>query len=330
MLLQPLKQYPLSHTFVIIFLIALIYFLLAELGLYLAIMGTNVSPIWPASGYALAAVLIFGSQCTLAIFLGSWLSNIYQLISLFPDESLLKIISVGFIIGAGAALQAYVGALLIRRYLSLSQAFLKPTIMVKLLLLGALSCVVNATIGMLAMCISGLIPWSQYFYSSFIWWLGDTGGVFVMTPLLLAWLHIHEQKPIKNTIFEVLGLGAAIIFTIWLNLQFQAHFFYMFFPCLIWAAVRFQFKGVTLALLVTMIIVTVETIYELGSFVRPTPDESFFAVSLFIATIAPTMLLLTAEFAQRASIPTLWKGSPHTIPRYTFRFKEYFISIFRK
>lgn len=329
MIIEPLKRYPLSYKIAILLLLTIFHFLLAKLGLLVALTSTNASSIWPASGYALAAVLIFGHWSALAIFLGSWLAEFLFFTSQFPSESLFKILGTGLFIGAGAALQAIVGAALIHRYIVLSEAFQKPFVMFKLLLLAAISCLVNANIGMFMLCLSNLVPWSMFLQGSFIWWFGDIGGIFVITPLLLAWLHIHERKPFKNSIFEVIGLIGVIAFTIFLNLKFQAHFFYLFFPCLVWAAIRFQFKGVTATLLITFTVIILETSHNLGSFVRSTPNESFFAISILIVVMSPTMLLMAAELVHRATTPILWKGSPHTIPRYTFRLKEFLISLFK-
>jgi len=40
--------------------LAVVYYLAARLGLLLAFAESNVSPVWPPSGIALAALLLFG------------------------------------------------------------------------------------------------------------------------------------------------------------------------------------------------------------------------------------------------------------------------------
>src|SRR5664279_2838363 len=55
--------------------VALIYFVLAKLGLTLASINPSASPIWPPSGLALAAVLLGGRRMWPAIFIGAFAAN---------------------------------------------------------------------------------------------------------------------------------------------------------------------------------------------------------------------------------------------------------------
>ena len=43
-------------------LVAIVYFAGAELGLSLATLHQNVTPVWPPTGIAIAALLIFGPR----------------------------------------------------------------------------------------------------------------------------------------------------------------------------------------------------------------------------------------------------------------------------
>jgi integral membrane sensor domain MASE1 len=54
---------------------AIIYFGLAKLSLALASIHPSATPIWPPTGYALAAVLLLGYRVFPAIFLGALLAN---------------------------------------------------------------------------------------------------------------------------------------------------------------------------------------------------------------------------------------------------------------
>jgi integral membrane sensor domain MASE1 len=57
--------------------IGVIYFALGRLGQIMSVSWENVSPIWPASGFALAILLLYGSSLWPGIFLGSFSNNIY-------------------------------------------------------------------------------------------------------------------------------------------------------------------------------------------------------------------------------------------------------------
>src|SRR3954464_933681 len=56
-------------------LVSLSYFLVAILGLQLAYVHPSASPIWPATGVAIAAVLLWGYRIAPAIFIGAFVAN---------------------------------------------------------------------------------------------------------------------------------------------------------------------------------------------------------------------------------------------------------------
>src|SRR5262245_23131002 len=55
---------------------AALYIAAGKLGLTMASVHTNVSPVWPPAGIAIAAVLLFGFRVWPGIFLGALLVNI--------------------------------------------------------------------------------------------------------------------------------------------------------------------------------------------------------------------------------------------------------------
>src|SRR5688572_31307645 len=56
--------------------LAIVYFAAAEVGLSLASVHTNVTPVWPPAGIAIASVLIFGRQLWPGIFVGAFAANL--------------------------------------------------------------------------------------------------------------------------------------------------------------------------------------------------------------------------------------------------------------
>ena len=57
-------------------LVAVIYFVGAELGLSLASLHENVTPVWPPTGIAIASVLIFGPRVLPGVFVGALAANL--------------------------------------------------------------------------------------------------------------------------------------------------------------------------------------------------------------------------------------------------------------
>src|SRR5215212_6511195 len=58
--------------------VALVYFGAAKLGLSLAFTTRQVTAVWPATGIALAAVLLLGYRIWPGIFLGAFIANATQ------------------------------------------------------------------------------------------------------------------------------------------------------------------------------------------------------------------------------------------------------------
>ena len=57
-------------------LLLVVYGAVAHLSLQLSFAATNVSPVWPPSGIAIAALLIMGPRYWPVIAVGAWLVNV--------------------------------------------------------------------------------------------------------------------------------------------------------------------------------------------------------------------------------------------------------------
>jgi signal transduction histidine kinase/integral membrane sensor domain MASE1 len=168
--------------------IAAVYFFVARLSLLLAIPPGYSTPVWPASGVALAALLLYNNRLWPGVLLGSFLANILTAFDPSSATALLKSIAVAANIGLGASLQALLGAFLIRRYINLSSGLVQAGSVFGFLGLGGpVSCLVNASWGVTTLWLFGLISGAQFSYSWMTWWVGDAIGVIVMLPLIFIW-----------------------------------------------------------------------------------------------------------------------------------------------
>ncbi|MGR9052770.1 MAG: EAL domain-containing protein [Gammaproteobacteria bacterium] len=168
---------------------ALIYFVGGLLGTLLAIPPSDVSPVWPASGIALAAMLIYGNRVLPGIFLGAFSVQSYA----FLDFSSLEAIKNSFIIGVLASIasssQALLGRALIVRFVDNPDPLIADTKIVRFLLLGGpISCTVAATVGVGVLWFKSIITASDILLTWGTWWVGDTIGVLIFTPLLMIFL----------------------------------------------------------------------------------------------------------------------------------------------
>ncbi len=160
-----------------VLVIAAAYCITGKLGLLLAIPPGYATAIWPPSGIALAATLMYGYRVWPGTVLGSVLVNIGTALETASVAALLKSVALATSIGMGAALQAVVGAYLVRR---------------------------------------GKIPWALTPLSWWTWWVGDTIGVLIVTPLVLSWVAEPRQpwrrRRLSVTLALVGAFALAVIF----------------------------------------------------------------------------------------------------------------------
>jgi len=197
--------------------IAAAYCITGKLGLLLAIPPGYATAIWPPSGLALAATLMYGYGVWPGIVLGSVLVNIGTALETTSMAALLKSVGLATSIGMGAALQAVVGAYLVRRYVGFPSALAREREIGAFLVLGGpVSCLVNATIGVTTLWVGGKIPWALTPLSWWTWWVGDTIGVLIVTPLVLSWVAEPRQswrrRRLSLTLALVGAFALAVIF----------------------------------------------------------------------------------------------------------------------
>jgi integral membrane sensor domain MASE1 len=135
---------------------------------------------------ALAAALLWGYRVWSGVWLGSFAANLWTVPNV-GSASLSVSTVLAAVIGSGAPLQGVFGAYLIFRFAGFPLAFNRDRDVVIFILLGGpLSCLVNATISVTCMWMADAISAHDFWFSWFIWWVGDAIGVMVLTPVVLS------------------------------------------------------------------------------------------------------------------------------------------------
>lgn len=193
--------------------IAGINYVSGRLGLLLALPPGFATAVWPPSGVALGAVLLFGYRVWPGVWLGSFAMNIFIAQQAGPITNWALAAAVAASIGSGSTVQAIVGAGLIRRWVGFPNALLFERDIVGFLLLGGpLSCVIAATVGIGTLVIVGFMPLSIAPFQWWTWWVGDTIGVLVIMPLLL--IALAEPRDIWRGRRWSVGVPLLIAFVI--------------------------------------------------------------------------------------------------------------------
>ena len=158
---------------------------------------SQVIPIWLPAGIALVGCFIWWWRFAPALFLASVFFNLS-----IGDNPLAQDVLIGStqkevtLIGLGAVLQALTGAALLKYWLG-HPLYLKTrkSIIYFILIVGFIVSLLSANIGVYALsefnpAYSSENHWRNVLY----WWLGDTLGVLIATPLLLALIQPKHQQ----------------------------------------------------------------------------------------------------------------------------------------
>lgn len=175
------------------------YTALGWFGLILAIPPGYASPIFPASGMAVALALHQGTTILPGIWLGAFIINL-----VIPWQqnqfSNTSILTASFV-ASGSALQAYCAGLLAVRISGNAWKHLETERDIALFLVftGPVACLISASTGTFALYAADILKHGDWLLSWWNWWLGDTLGVMVFTPVTLTLL-MRNNSPWKERI----------------------------------------------------------------------------------------------------------------------------------
>ncbi|MCA6597217.1 MAG: MASE1 domain-containing protein [Pseudanabaena sp. M046S1SP1A06QC] len=313
---QRLKTFP---RIVAIVILGLIYYGIAEISRHIATTPQSVTPIWPPDGFASAAVLIFGYQILPGVLIGSFLANIWAFFN--ADNWYMAIASVLQVVGIaiGTTLGTGFGNYLFRQIMKRRNLFRRLNDVYKfLLLIGLIPPMINATVGVVCLCLGSKVSWSVFGTVWLTWWISNVAGICIFTPAILSWYEFYlkhlntiqdaKQFPFSAQIqisrlnlWRVFETTTLIITVICLSLaSFYEEFDleYMLIPCLVWTVLRFGHLGATNLIVVITMIAILGTVKRFGAF----GDESVYSLiglQSFIVVMVVTTLSLIAILAEK-------------------------------
>ena len=279
------------------------YLVIGKLGLLLAHVHASISPVWPATGVAIAALLFWGIELWPAILIGAFLVNL----TVPQDASVTIRLLQSAGIGVGNTLEAVAGAWLVSRFANGRNAFSRASDVFRYIFLaGFLSTALAATIGTLSLMGCGLLDKQIYGTAWLTWWMGDMVGAVLVAPFLLIWSAKSTARFGFNRAVEALLLLIALLFVSAIN--FSNMFYigerhyplaFLFFPLLAWAAVRFESRGAVTFISVISCLAINGTLHGLGTFAVAGPNSSLLMLQMFVCVATLSALVLAAVVAER-------------------------------
>ncbi|MDE5456869.1 response regulator [Bradyrhizobium sp. CSA112] len=277
--------------------IGVIYFALAKAGLALASIHPSATPIWPPTGVALAAVLLWGYRTWPAIFAAAVIANAMTAGS----------VATAIAIATGNSLEAVVGAYLINRWSSGCNTFSTPNSVAKFALICfVIATPISASIGLTSLATAGYIERTNFANAWVTWWLGDVTGALVIAPVIVLWASSHYHAFNRNESLETVGVlatAAAIGLIAFSPLIEQTPSrdplgFLAILPML-WAALRRGPRDTATVALVLAGITIWGTLTGGGPFTTADLNVSFLLVLMFLISITVPSLLLSADVEVR-------------------------------
>ena len=254
--------------------------------------------VWPPSGIALAAILLFGYRFWPGVALGAVLFS-------FMNGLPFGFFTFGTAVGntVGAIVCAYLLHRLMDFRLSLDRTRDVTGFIGLACFLGTS---VNAAFNVLGLMYAGTVTYDQFFPKLVEWWVPNALAGLVVAPFILSWATPSGIKWDKWAIFEgVICTGGLIIGTL---LSFHTWFVYgienyplayLPFPFLVWGALRFGQRGATTGTVLVSALAIYALLQHRGPFVTSTEKESLMLIGSYIGLIAVTNLLLAASASER-------------------------------
>ena len=280
--------------------LAIVYHLAARLGLQMAYVQQNTSPVWPPSGIALAALLLAGIEYWPGITLG------------VVAGSLLTGAPLGLALGFGVAntLEALIAALLLTGPFKFDVGIGRIRDVVGLIAAAACGTAVSAVIGVMTLVVYQGVPLAAFASLAMVWFIGNLLGCLVVTPLLLTCARLLSLKAYppwnRPRLWEAaVFLAALVAVTLYIFLNpsggeaLHQALIYIMFPFAIWAALRMGQIGAAATVFVISGIAIAGTIRGLGPFARIPLNDSLILLQTFTGVVAVISLTLAASASER-------------------------------
>jgi PAS domain S-box-containing protein len=256
---------------------------------------SNLGPVWPAYGIALGAILVCGYQIWPAIAAAVFL------VALWSPESALTALGQA----TGSTLAALSGAFFLRR-VKFHNSFSRLRDVLGLVLLGALgSAIVSASAGVSVLYASHVHAYSGPGSAWLIYWLGDSTGVLLVTPLVLTFPTLfricdgHQLREFAVLLLLLTATSFAAFGLLPLVPGRVHHMAFAVLPFVMWAAIRFGMSVTALSIFLVTTIATVETALGSGPFTTNTPLMNAVLLDIFFGVVSVTGLSLAAAVAER-------------------------------
>ena len=268
------------------------YFAGGYLGLLIPYVGSQITLIWPPTGIALAALLLWGQRIVPGIWVGAFLVNMATGASWQA--------SLG--ISIGNTLGPFVAWMLLRWARFDCRMDKRRDIFVFVLAGAVLPMTITATLGSLTLIVANMLPPAQWTTAWFGWWWGDLLGVLLFTPPLISfdrhaaradWTELRKGREILLALM-LLIVSAVVVFLTPLQLGLPRQMDLLPAIFLIWIAAIRDIWFTSLSILVIGVMAILSTALGIGPFIGGNVSDNLLWLWVYLAGFAVTGLFVAA------------------------------------
>ena len=282
-------------------LLAMSIYLSASLGRLLGIQSLplNLTPVWPPTGFSLAALLMLSNRAWPGVFFGNFVYNFIHLYA--SGETFIGPLLTALLITSGSLAQALVGWYVIRRYAESGYFNSVKDSIIFLAGGGLFTCMIAATVAVVTFYFYGVLPGALMPFTWVTMWLGDSMGVYIFTPLLVEWiLRAKSVQPLSRYPLEaLLQLFAFIVVSFIFLYLVRYPAIYLYVPLSLWITYRFRLHGITIAIFFISLLTVLGTAFGMGSFALDFASSPFLALVSFLQILVMINMVLGAVLNER-------------------------------
>jgi integral membrane sensor domain MASE1 len=272
---------------------AAVYFISKLVNAAVVLEAGRLSPVWPAYGVGLAALLMWGR--------GVW-PGIYLALLVGCLEAGLPWV-FALLAPAGTTAALYAGAAVLQQR-GFDPRLAAPRDAALLIVAGAAAPAVLAGLWTAAcLVVTGMLPAYGFWATSAVYFAANTAGVMVVSPVILLATNRRLVLPVNGwrAWARVTALFASTMVAAWVAFADvvapdlnQGALAYLPFPLLVWMALVYGLPAAALTNLGVIAIAVFSTMAGHGPFNGGSPLVNFGQIELFISILTGTSLLIGA------------------------------------
>ncbi|MBV9556879.1 MAG: MASE1 domain-containing protein [Pseudolabrys sp.] len=277
------------------------YFAVAKLGLQLASINASATPIWPATGLAIAALLLGGYGLAPAVFAAALAANLTTTGTLYTASA----------IAFGNTAEALLGAWLTVVWTGVRNPFASPSGVLKFAAVSGLATAASASVGVATLYEAHLASWTNLNSIWLTWWLGDLAGALVVTPPIVLWARYRQEDLTEPRMADALvGMaGTVAVGAVAFSPLIEPGFYrepltFLAIIPLVWTALRVGPRDTATAAVVLSAFAVWGALMNGGPFARATINDTFLMLVMFMITTSLPSLALSADAQVRRRTET--------------------------